>query len=62
MSNTKNILLVTAIISILVMGTSVPPTQTNAQTQKDTQGEKKSIQKEQTHRPRINKQVRITCV
>ena len=48
MSNTKNILLLAVIISLLVTGTSVLPMQATAQTQRDTQGEKQSIKEETT--------------
>src|SRR4051794_34723348 len=48
MSNTKNILLLAVIISLLVTGTYVLPMQATAQAQRDTQGEKQSIKEETT--------------
>jgi len=47
MSARKNILLLAAIMSLLVMGTTVLPMQTIAQAQKDTKDLKQSI-KDQT--------------
>jgi hypothetical protein len=44
----KQISLVAAIISLLIMGTSVIPTQAIVQAQRDTQGEKQSIKEETT--------------
>jgi hypothetical protein len=53
MSNTKNILLLTVIMSLLVIGTTVLPTQTNVQAQKEPKDRNQSI-KEDTNAQSAN--------
>jgi hypothetical protein len=57
----KQISLVAAIISLLIMGTSVIPTQAIVQAQRDTADEKRSIQQETNAQSAYQKAVRITC-
>jgi hypothetical protein len=48
MNKTRNILMVTAIITLLFIGTKALPMQTIVQAQRDTQDEKRSIKQETT--------------
>src|SRR5919112_4617765 len=63
MNKTRNILMVTAIITLLFIGTKALPMQTIVQAQRDTQDEKRSIKQETTAQSANQKSVEDnTCV